>query len=295
MQVIDAQLHPVVPAIAWEFGDTSRLAMVTELTREAMDCVGVDMALLTSELEVCDYAVGRYPARFVGVITYFDESGTRQTHERERDVETLFTAYLENPGTGAVRTGIVNWRDGSLARGYQSGALDRVFETAERVGAPLFLFASGQPGEVANIARTYPSLQIIVDHLGLPQTPMPVADDPWALLPISNSLAEYDNVTMKFCGGPTLSRESYPHADIWPHLTTVLEAYGPDRLMWGSDMTRMRMKPGTNETGERSEWASTYADSVGYIRDTDRLSAADKEELLAGTVRRVLNLSAPGQ
>src|SRR4051812_19365136 len=167
MQIIDAQLHPVAPVQPWAFGPTSQAAVVTELTREAMDCVGVDVALLTGGVDACAYAAHRYPERFVGVVTYFDESGDRAARDRDRDIEALFAAYLETPGIGAVRTGIVNWRDGSLARGYRTGALERVFSTAERVGAPLFVFASGHAGEVARIARAYPGLQIVVDHLGL--------------------------------------------------------------------------------------------------------------------------------
>src|SRR5690242_18374589 len=136
MQIIDAQLHPVAPARPWEFGEPSRTAVVTELTREAMDCVGVDVALLTGGLEICAYAVDRYPERFVGVVTYFDVSGERPARDRDRDIDALISAYLDTPGIAAVRTGIVNWRDGSLARGYRSGAIDRVFAKAERIGAP---------------------------------------------------------------------------------------------------------------------------------------------------------------
>ncbi|WP_375504128.1 amidohydrolase family protein [uncultured Jatrophihabitans sp.] len=293
MTIVDAQLHPVVPVHSETIAELAQPAVVCELTREAMDCVGVDVALLTGGVEICTSAVNYYPQRFVGVVTYFDASGDRAAPDR--DIESLFAAYLQTPGIGAVRTGIVDWSDGSLARGYRTGALDRVFATAERLGAPLFLFASGQPGAVARIANAYPQLQIIVDHLGLPQTPMPVADDPWSLLPTTNSLARFDNVAIKFCGAPTLSRAPYPHADIWPQLATVLEAFGPERIMWGSDMTRLRMKPGTNEIGDRRTWSSTYAEALGYVRDTDRLSNSEKQAILGGTARRLLDIPAPAQ
>ena len=58
-------------------------------------------------------------------------------------------------------------------------------------------------------------------------------------------------------------------------------------------MTRMRMKSGTNDLGDRRAWASTYAAALGWIRDTERLSLADKEAILAGTARRVLHIPMP--
>jgi hypothetical protein len=61
----------------------------------------------------------------------------------------------------------------------------------------------------------------------------------------------------------------------------------PDRLMWGSDFTRMRMAPGTIEPGPRETWATLYSDSVTFVRDTDQLSQSDKEKTLGATLRRI--------
>ena len=85
-----------------------------------------------------------------------------------------------------------------------------------------------------------------------------------------------------------LSREPYPHRDLWPRLHPVIEAFGPERLMWGSDYTRLRMGVGTTDRGPREEWGGLYSDAVNYLRDTSELSEADKATIFAGTIRRVL-------
>jgi hypothetical protein len=49
--------------------------------------------------------------------------------------------------------------------------------------------------------------------------------------------------------------------------------------MWGSDITRA-----SNQ--------HSYPAAVAYLRDTNEISDADKEHLLAGTLRRIFNWPA---
>ncbi len=57
----------------------------------------------------------------------------------------------------------------------------------------------------------------------------------------------------------------------------------------GSDMTRLRFKPGTIEPASRDKWAGIYSDALNYLRDTNEVSAADKEKMFSGTIRRLLD------
>jgi L-fuconolactonase len=98
---------------------------------------------------------------------------------------------------------------------------------------------------------------------------------------------------VKFSGALTLSREPYPHRDLWPYLLKIVEAFGPDRLLWGSDFTRLRKSPGTFRRGPKSDWCALYSDSVTFLRDTDELSSADNEKIFAGSIRRLLRWRAP--
>ncbi len=92
---------------------------------------------------------------------------------------------------------------------------------------------------------------------------------------------------VKFCGAPTLSKEPFPFKDVWPNLHRIIDAFGPERLMWGSDFTRMRWVPVTGGLAPRSQWW-LYSDCLDYLRDTNEISTSDKEQILGGTIRRVL-------
>ena len=69
-----------------------------------------------------------------------------------------------------------------------------------------------------------------------------------------------------------LARAPYPFPDLWGPIHKIVDAFGPDRVMWGSDITTCRDM-------------NTYAEAVHYILYTDELSEADKEKILGGTLR----------
>ncbi|MEU1055920.1 amidohydrolase family protein [Streptomyces sp. NPDC005876] len=81
-------------------------------------------------------------------------------------------------------------------------------------------------------AAALPQLTFVLDHLGKP----PIADgalEPWATR--LRALAALPNTVAKLSG---LLTEAGPHHtadDLRPYVTVALEAFGPDRLMYGSD------------------------------------------------------------
>lgn len=74
-------------------------------------------------------------------------------------------------------------------------------------------------------------------------------------------LAPLPNVSVKVSALAAISGEAPPHRDLWPWLQTLYERFGPDRLMWGSDM------PWIGATGYGPELAVfnelTWLDEVG--------------------------------
>ena len=55
------------------------------------------------------------------------------------------------------------------------------------------------------------------------------------------ALAKYPNVSVKVSASPGLSRQPYPFRDVAEH-QAVLEAYGPQRSYWGTDITNSYAK-----------------------------------------------------
>jgi hypothetical protein len=147
------------------------------------------------------------------------------------------------------------------------------------------------------VAGRYPDLTLVVDHFGMLQPPATERDSPpFRTLPELLALARHPNVAVKFCGAPALSQQAYPYADVWPELEQVLEAFGPDRLLWASDISRFWGRIGFDTripNGEEEyDGKHTYGEALHYLRDTDRLSRSDKEWLLGGTVQKLLGWPA---
>lgn len=71
---------------------------------------------------------------------------------------------------------------------------------------------------------------VVVDHLARP-------DDPasrWAR-EMLRVLAAHPNVIVKLAALDVVSRKPFPHEDVLPLIAAAVDAFGPDRLMWGSN------------------------------------------------------------
>ena len=80
--------------------------------------------------------------------------------------------------------------------------------------------------------REHPALQFVLDHLGKP--PIAAGElEPWATG--IRTLAAEPNVACKLSGLQTIASADWTHAELAPCLDVALEAFGPERLIFGSD------------------------------------------------------------
>ena len=79
---------------------------------------------------------------------------------------------------------------------------------------------------------------------------------------------------LKISGACTMSHLPFPYDDIWDPVLRVIDAFGLDRCMWGTDWTR-------------TIGMLTYEQGVAPFRDTKRLSESDKAALMGGTLQKV--------
>lgn len=126
------------------------------------------------------------------------------------------------------------------------------------------------------VAAALPQLTFVLDHLGKP----PIASgqlEPWTTS--LRSLAALPNTYCKLSGLVTEADwKTWSTEDLHPYADTALDAFGPGRLMFGSDWPVCTL-------------AATYgqvADAAGEL--TDDLSAAERAEVLEGTATRVYGL-----
>ncbi|MGW7285816.1 amidohydrolase family protein [Streptomyces sp. NPDC054847] len=128
----------------------------------------------------------------------------------------------------------------------------------------------------AGAAARVPGLTFVLDHLGKP----PVASaepGPWARA--VRAVAAQPNTVCKLSGLVTEADWStWTVAGLRPWADTVLEAFGPDRLMFGSDWPVCKLAAG-------------YAEVLGAARAlTAHLGEEERRSVFAGTAMRVYGL-----
>lgn len=134
--------------------------------------------------------------------------------------------------------------------------------------------------DVVALARDVPELTIVLDHLGKPpvgsaDAPAPAAGTVWAAH--LHDLARLPNVVCKLSGLPAESTGEWTDAQVRPFLDVALDAFGPERLLFGSDWP---------VSGPYGRWADAVASWAA-----DRLGADECAALLAGNAERVYRLA----
>jgi L-fuconolactonase len=128
-------------------------------------------------------------------------------------------------------------------------------------------------------AAALPELRFVLDHLSKP--PIAAGElEPWASL--VRRLAALDNVACKLSGMVTEADWArWDVADLRPYADTVLAAFGPARVLFGSDWPVCLL-------------AAPYGEVVAAAeRLVGGLSAAEQADVFGGSARRAYRLPAP--
>ena len=125
---------------------------------------------------------------------------------------------------------------------------------------------------VEPMAAMFPGVNILLDHLGgLPLDPG--QQEP--LIKATMRLARYPNVYVKLSNLQGKSNEPYPFHDTFDLAHRIYDAYGPERLMWGTDFPGVMVKCG-------------YSNAVELVRThLPFLDESDKEWILHKTAEKV--------
>jgi len=128
-------------------------------------------------------------------------------------------------------------------------------------------------GELASLTPEQP---YVLDHLAKPFIKEQRLD-PWRA--DIAALARHGNVCCKLSGMVTeADRRHWRRADFRPYLEVVLDAFGPSRLMIGSDWPVCLL-------------SADYADTLGVVTDfIGELAAAEQAAIMGGTAVRFYGL-----
>lgn len=233
MQIVDAQIH------LWGAGLPSNQShwQVTSFTPEEaiglMDEGGVNAAVIhppgwdPKSTEMAFAAVKNYPGRFA----------------------IMGSLPLDQPET---RDRIADWKkDGMLGLRYTfltdpmrqwvaDGTLDWLWAAAEDADVPISMLATDSLTVLGRVAERHPGLRLTIDHLGGRGGTTPLKDDAsMTHIPELLALAKLPNVAVKATGAPGYSSEAYPHPIMHKYLQQIYDAFGPNRMFWGTDISKM--------------------------------------------------------
>lgn len=303
MEIVDTQIHRPLPLAPWpafdayagypsEGGDVLdtgpsseiQLTVGVELAVAGMEAVGVDAAILYSNPDFCEVAVARHLARIASVYDFYEPAALGDPDEFMQDLRA-------RPGLLGIRLlpGIDYAEKHNLAL-LTEGHWDPVLAAAARHEVPVVFFIPLYLRQMHAIAKRFPELRIVIDHCGMPAPPTaPPRVDLLDTLPELLALAEYPNVAVKLTGLPVLAPGSYPFPAIWPALHRMLEAFGPGRLLWGSDVHRVTGRVWVPPLRVAGFADVNYSELLDYLLYTEELGEAEKKSMLGAAARTWFN------
>jgi predicted TIM-barrel fold metal-dependent hydrolase len=234
MQIVDAQIH------TWGTGLPSNLShwQITHFTpAEAivlMDEGGVDAAVIhppgwdPHSTDMAFAAVRDYPGRFaiMGSLPLAQQD-SRERIKNWRDQPGMLGlryTFLHDPARQQLKDGTIDW----------------LWAEAEKAGVPIAMLATDSLTEIAGIAQRHPALRLTIDHLG-GRGGLTTLKDAAAMthIPELLALAKFPNVAVKATGAPAYSSEAYPFPGMHTYLRQIYDAFGPNRMFWGTDISKM--------------------------------------------------------
>jgi predicted TIM-barrel fold metal-dependent hydrolase len=202
-----------------------------EMLKE-MDEAGVDAALIHPPISwdpnsqvLALEAAKKYPDRYA-IMGQFDP--------KKPENKRLIPGWRKQPGMMGLRWALLHPEEQKLLH---EGALDWIWPEAEKEGLPVAMMGGIFLKEFRSIAERHPHLKLILDHCGLNR----LGQDQEAFIHLDEmlALAKLPNVAVKATGAPHYSTEPYPFKNIQDGLHRIFDAFGPKRMFWGTDITRM--------------------------------------------------------
>ena len=237
MDIVDSQLHlwaADTPARPWPPGRAGDAQRPYPVDRHAllfqMDLAGVRRAVLVppswegDRNDLALEAARAHPVRFA----VMGRLALRDPGSRE-----LVAGWRQQPGMLGMR---FTFHNPANLPPLLDGSADWIWPAAERAGVPLMVGMAGHLDLLEGIAARHPGLTLTIDHFGLDRGR---GARMWDDVPAVCALARHPNVAVKVSGAPSLSREGYPFRDVHQGLRAIVEAFGPRRAFWGTDLTRM--------------------------------------------------------
>ena len=268
---IDPPKYPIGPTSPNWNSYPDEPGTVDELLAE-MDVHGVDWTVLvqtswsTWDNGYIADSVERFPSRFIGhgLIDPQDPNNAEQVRY-----------WIKERGLAGFRLHPMYYPDEKILLTRQN---EPMWEEIASLGAVIqFHLRAEFADQVAVIADRYPSLKLILDHMGYPQ----VDADEAAFQPIVD-LAQYDNIYLKLSDVAGRSSQDFPYTDVHPFIEKLVGTFGAERMVWGTGY------PGHHRV--KHNWP-TLDQELRLVRERlPFLTDTQRERILGGTAAEIWEL-----
>jgi predicted TIM-barrel fold metal-dependent hydrolase len=264
MKIIDAQVHvwlPETPDRPWPQGGAARAQLPYALDYPKllakMDEAGVDGAVLVPpswEGDRNDHALAAaaaHPDRFAVM--------GRLAINQPANAGAL-AGWKKQRGMMGIRQTFVLERERDWMT---NGSTDWFWAAAEAADVPVMVHATGLMKQVKSIAERHPGLKIIIDHFGL-SSRMANEGRTQECIEATASLAGQQNAFVKVSAAPVYSREAYPFRDMDDHVRRLVDAFGPRRCFWGTDLSHAL------EKASYRQCVTHFTEELRFLSDEDK-------------------------
>jgi L-fuconolactonase len=231
-----------------------------------MAATGVEKTVIVHVIHYrwdCRYAgdtIKAHPDRFMGVCRV-DPTADRAVEELNR--------WVRDYGFHGVRLSPTADASGNWINDRKR--MDRIWGRTAELKIPLCVLCpiDRVPDVEHVIERHRESLDLCIDHMA--DCPINEPDELKKLL----RLARYPRVFVKISHLWLLSKQKYPYRDTYDQVKRLYDAFGPQRLMWGTDW------PGVESYCGYAKALALYRDEIKFF------TAEDQRWILGGTALRL--------
>ena len=158
---------------------------------------------------------------------------------------------------------------------YRGPLMVPLWKAAEDAKIPMQILAGpSRLPDTGALIEKFPNLDVVIDHMA--DTPV---DQPQQLDKLI-ALAKYPRVFVKISHTWTNSKQAYPWRDTHAHVKRLHAAFGPQRLMWGTDWPVCEGQHGS------------YAQALTSVRDEMKFfNEDDLRWILSKTIERIWKFS----
>ena len=154
---------------------------------------------------------------------------------RDADGQATLAVWLAQKGMLGVR---MSFHVRPFSDWLDDGSLDWFWAECDRLALPVMALVPGTVGKLTPVLARHPKLRLLIPHMACPlDTHVP---DAFAGIDELLALARYPNVSVMVSSAPCFSNEPYPFRDLHQYLRRIYEVYGPRRMLWGADLSRLR-------------------------------------------------------